>query len=145
MKVKHLNLKSGCLKCKEIFDRYPGFDAYLRSWFNDLQKAYPEAHISCAGRGKKEQEECFLKGTSNARWGQSAHNYNLAIDIFRLEVTGASWSRTWFENVVYPALKDKLDKLDWFGLPGSVYFELPHVQVKNWKALVSSGTLKLVE
>lgn len=137
---KHVN-NGNCPRCDIIFDRYPGFNAYLRQWFKDLQAQHKDAHISCAGRGKKEQEEYFLKGTSKARYGQSAHNYNAAIDLFRLEQNGASWARNWFENIVLPAVKAHIDRLNWYGLPGSPYFELPHIELRDWKKL----SLKLVE
>lgn len=136
-----------CLKCAAIFDRYPGFHAELRAWFEKLQSEVPEAHISEAGRGKKAQEDAFTRRASRAHWLQSSHNFNAALDIFKLGVDKANkpvaeYPRKWFNETVMP----RLDKwLDWYGSPGSPFFELPHVQVRGWVKLVKDGTLKAVE
>jgi hypothetical protein len=139
MTPHHLNTGK-CERCALIFSRYPGFNRDLQVWFETFQVANPTAHISCAGRGKADQEACFLAHTSNAHYGQSAHNYNLAIDIFRLtnSVDGtpkADYDRRWFSEFVGPAVASATIGLDWFGAAGSPYYELPHVQISNWKDL----------
>lgn len=146
-KKKHLN-NGDCGKCDDIFNRYPGFHPGLRAWFKQVQKEDPTAHISAAGRGKVEQEAFFEKGASRAHYGQSAHNYNAAIDIFRLIHTGADWSPPWFRSSIQPRVEKhnaQIDtlvfKITWYGMPGSKFFELPHVEVSGWKNL----NLKLVE
>jgi hypothetical protein len=49
--------------------------------------------------------------------------------------------RNLFDNVM-----QNLDSmLSWYGAIGCEYFELPHIEMKNWKQLYSSGILKLVE
>lgn len=137
----HVN-DGACAKCQEIFDRYPGFNEELWSWFKAIQVESPEAHIACAGRGKIDQELAFHKGASKAHYGQSSHNYNCAIDIFELRGMEAVWDKAWFQKVVgenlYPFLK-------WYGAPGASFYELPHVEVSDWKLLVNSGAAKLVE
>jgi hypothetical protein len=138
--TRHTN-NGDCKKCDEIFDRYPGFDTSLRSWFKSLQRDVPDAHISCAGRGRVDQEDAKKRGASNAHYGESAHNYNLAIDIFRLHQLGAEWPQSWFTEHIAPRLTKEL-LFDWYGAPGSEFFELPHVQVRSWKKLAQ---LKLVE
>lgn len=147
MAPRHINSGS-CPRCALIFDGFAGFHSGLRNWFVELQKKDPSAHISCAGRGKALQEEAFASGTSKAHYTQSAHNYNAAIDLFRL--TGESllsYDRAWFDAVVAGAVKrhnddpNKTFSLLWYGTKGSPYFELPHIEVKDWKKL----GLKLVE
>lgn len=156
---KHLNT-GNCEKCIELFDKYPGFHPGLRGWFTGLQLCFPDAHISCAGRGKYLQELYFKQGSTRAHWMESAHNYNLAIDIFRLTPTGAEWGPTWFRNVVGAAVKahnepdtaNKISailmkvgldfKIKWYGDPDSRFFELPHCEVDGWK---SRPDLTLVE
>ena len=137
--AKHVN-NGDCEKCDEIFDRYPGFHAALRSWFKTLQKKVTDAHISCAGRGYEEQEEAFQKGLSRAHYGQSAHNYNGAIDLFRLTLPGgASYDKPWFRDKVGSAVfRNNADpeakvELNWYGKPGASFYELPHVEVQTWK------------
>lgn len=146
MSNRHVN-NGNCEKCDELFDLYPGFHEGLRNWFKALQKKNPDAHISCAGRGQKEQEECFKKKTSRALYGQSAHNYNVALDLFRLTHLGASWDAVWFRNVVGTAVynanrePDRRFEIEWYGQPGSKFFELPHCEVEGWRSL----NLSLVE
>lgn len=132
----------GCEKCEEIFNLYPNFNDELKTWFKAIQIENPEAHISCAGRGKVDQEVCFQRGASKAHYGQSAHNFNLAIDIFQLKDGQAAWDQAWFDSVVKPNL---YGALSWFGAPNAVFRELPHVEISNWKDLVQNGSVGLVE
>lgn len=136
--AKHLN-DGKCEKCLLIFDRYPGFHQGLKNWFIQIQASNPEAHISGAGRGKLEQEEYFVKKTSNAHYGQSAHNFNAAVDIFRLHQNGAEWPKTWFTDIVKPAIEAHNAaasfKIKWYGMPGSAFYELPHCEVDGWKTM----------
>jgi hypothetical protein len=143
--AKHTN-NGKCKKCELIFNRYPGFHPGLKNWFFQLQANYPEAHISDAGRGKATQEEYFKKGSSKAHYGQSSHNFNAAIDIFKLHINGAEWPRDWFKAVVKVAIDAHnavaTFKIKWYGEPGSKFYELPHCEVDGWK---NDPTLTLVE
>lgn len=149
--MTHVN-NGKCDVCADLFNKYPNFHIGLRLWFNEFQKANPDAHISCAGRGHDAQEECFKKGTSKAHYGQSSHNLNAAIDVFRLTVqNGASWDQTWFRNVFQTAViahntsSSTTFKINWYGSPLAKFKELPHSEVDNWKELVIEGLLHLVE
>lgn len=139
---KHLNDRK-CAKCEEIFNRYAGFHQPLKDWFNKLQIAFPDAHIAYAGRGRVEQEEFFAKGTSKARWGESPHNYNLAIDLFQLSVSGARWDLNWYRDIIGPEVK----KADWLthGLNFTKFKDAPHIEIKSWNDMVKQGIAKLVE
>lgn len=139
--MKHVN-SGNCSSCDAIFDRFGGFHSGLRAWFKALQKKDATAHVSCAGRGEKDQEAAFKAGTSRAHYGQSAHNYNLALDIFRLtQDSQLSYDRPWFRNVVQTAvIKQNIDptrqfEIEWLGSPGSKFYELPHCEVSNWKSI----------
>jgi hypothetical protein len=137
---KHVN-NGNCLKCEEILNLFPNFHPGMRSWFKALQKAHTDAHISCAGRGKADQEEYYKRKVSNAKWGQSAHNYNCALDFFRLTLGRLSYDRPWFEAVVQKAVEannadcSSYFNITWYGVKGSPYYELPHCEVSNWKTL----------
>lgn len=137
---KHKN-DGNCEKCKSLFDRYDGFHQGLRSWFEDLQRHVPDAHISCAGRGKDDQTILFNRKATRAIYGRSSHNYNAAIDIFRNE-PGRLYEEQWFKKNVGNFLEDWIE---WYGKPGSKFYELPHVEVKDWRQLAQSGNIKLVE
>ena len=134
-----------CPHCDTLFDKFTGFHSGLRSLFKSFQKEHPEAHVSCAGRGHFEQQRCFMNKVSDAKWGQSAHNFNAAIDLF--ESSGDRdnlYEAVWFSKVVRPWIA-QYSEFEWYGSPGSSYFELPHIQVRNWKDLVRSGLLTPVE
>lgn len=140
--AKHENT-GHCTKCSELFESFPGFHTGLYYWFIDLQSRYPDAHISCAGRGRAAQEECFIHGLSKAHFGESAHNYNAAIDLFQLgEDKAVIYNKNWFQKVVGNNLNGMWE---WYGAPGAKFREMPHVEVKNWKFLVKQKVLTLVE
>lgn len=142
MKVTHAN-NGNCLKCEWVFSRYPGFYQPLKDWFKSFQSRHQEAHISCAGRGELDQEAAVINKVSRAHWGESAHNYNAAIDLFELRDGSTNiYERDWFENILKPELQPFLN---WYGAPGSPYNELPHVELKDWRNLVRVGALSLVD
>lgn len=138
--IHHTN-KGDCQKCKEIFDKYPGFNQFMREWFIKLQKAHPEFHISCAGRGREEQTAKLRAKKSLAEWGKSAHNYNCAVDLF-IQMPGVDmYDRDRFNEV----LKNIPYALNWYGLPGSIFKELAHVEFREWRRLFIEGNARLVE
>jgi hypothetical protein len=143
MALKHEN-NGKCEKCLEIINRYPNPHAELVSWFKEFQVTHPEAHVSCAGRGRDDQEALYLRKASKARWGESAHNYNAALDLF--ETGGADvkdiYEPKWFKEVLKPALPYWVK---WYGEPGSKFFELPHIEVADWRELRMKGQIGLVE
>lgn len=84
-----------------------------------------------------------MRGATKAAWGRSAHNYGAAIDVFELDNDRSNiYEREWFEKNLKPRLEPWLT---WYGTEGSIFFELPHVQLENWRALVARGELFLVE
>lgn len=140
--MKHEN-NGHCVKCAEIFDHYRGFNETLRHWFESFQLMHPEAHISCAGRGHIDQEVQFQKGASRAHWGQSAHNWNAAIDVFAMiQGAGTIYPLAWFHTVLGPMIPDFLE---WYGKPGAKFPELPHIEIKGWRAEAQAGRLFLVD
>lgn len=134
-----------CEKCDSIFAKYGGFHRGLRDWFKYVQSMHIDAHIYEAGRGRMTQESYKKTGRSRAGWGESAHNFNAAIDIFRQIGHSADFSKKWFNEVVGKNIEDHNRhsdfKLKWYGEKGSSFFELPHVEVSDWKLL----NLRLVE
>lgn len=137
--MRHAN-DGACLKCAKIFDTYPDFNGMLRSWFKFLQARYPEAHISCAGRGRIDQEAAYARGASRAHYGESAHNYNCAIDIF-VNRPGDIYPKDWFLDT----LVHEIPTFVQWGYEWKSFPEMPHLEVKNWKILKERGELQLVE
>lgn len=139
---KHIN-NGECPHCQLIINRYPNFYKSLADWFYAFQKSHPEAHTSCAGRNYLDQEAAFIKKMSRAHYGESAHNYNAALDLFELKPDTANiYDRAWFVSVLQPNLAPWME---WYGKVGSPFYELPHVQAANWKSLAKDGLIKLVE
>lgn len=127
--------------------KYAGVDDTLRSWFVLFQAKHPEAHISCAGRGYVEQQAKRGEGRSKASYGHSAHNYNCAIDLFVNYPGLKIYDEYWFNQILAPEIPDFLE---WYGWPEyktrkDKYWELPHVEVKNWRDLREHGLVHLVE
>ena len=147
--AKHNNSGS-CDKCLEIFSRYP-VCPLIKKWFSYTQSLVPDAHISCAGRGQVEQETEFQRKSSNAHWKQSAHNWGAAVDIFQLTSDGKlSYDKDWFNKKIATSVEyfNKLNQscsLNWYGAPGSAFYELPHVEIKDWQKFKEKLGLKLVE
>lgn len=139
--IHHLN-NGVCPKCNDIFEKYPDFNMHLRYWFTKLQSIHPEAHISCAGRGRIDQEQALKDKRSKANWLESAHNYNCAIDIFVIAQNLHIYDIGWFNEVIAPNITDQLE---WYGAPHASFKELPHVEIKNWKELRDSGLIGPVE
>lgn len=137
---RHSNNKR-CSKCAEIFDAFPKFNVLIRTWFEDIQEKYPEFHIACAGRGEFEQEAAFLRGASKAHYGESAHNYNLAIDTFWLIDGKYSLPVDYYDEYIKPEIPDWLE----WGHTWKSFPELPHFELKSWKTLRDVGAQKLVE
>lgn len=139
--MKHENT-GRCLQCLAIINRYEGFNQTLKDWFIALQEKHPEVHTSCAGRGIVDQENLFLRGATRARWMQSAHNYNAALDLF-VVIKGEKsiYPPWWFKDVL---AKNIPQWMEWYGAPGAKFPELPHVQMKDWKVLLTRGDIKLI-
>lgn len=144
--MSHLN-NGKCEACAVIFDRYPGFHGVLRSWFQSLQTELPQVHIACAGRNGADQDQLFKAGRTRAKWGQSSHNWNAAIDTWVQTSDGKySLPEDFYNAVILPRLPDWVE---WYGHEEykhnpAKYWELPHFEVKNWHALVASKELELV-
>jgi hypothetical protein len=128
--ARHVNT-GACPKCLEIISKYPGFDSSLADWFKSFQLVNRDSHISCAGRGKVEQEADFDKDVSDAHWTESPHNYNGALDFFRLtQAGGAIFDRPWYLAVLAPAAKKAgfVWGGDWIHRK-----DYPHVEIVDFK------------
>lgn len=142
--ISHIN-SGNCPKCEEILNAFGGTYSPLKCWFKDVQKKYSHVHVSCAGRCKKDQINVNLSGFSDASFGKSPHNYNpsFAIDLFITHpmYPGELYPVNMFNEIVKDTL---VDWIEWYGIKGSKYYELPHFQVKDWKKIVIDEKIKLI-
>ena len=136
---KHVN-DGKCAKCLEIL---VGVEPRLIDWFKSFQTMNQDAHVAWGSRGEKDQNDALKRGTNKAKWGESPHNFipALAIDLFRLTITGAEWPASWFNAYVGPEVA-KHPELTWGGT-FSHFADRPHIEIKAWKDLVKSGKAKL--
>lgn len=142
--MTHINT-SPCPQCTLIINKYPNPHPELTKWVTYFRLLNPDAHISECGRGVVDQNNDYIKGVSKAKWGESAHNYNAAVDFFRItQQAGATWDPAWFKATLGPAVGLQSDWLVWGGTFTSLT-DLPHVEVKGWELLAQSGQLMLVE
>lgn len=113
----------------------------LQLWFFDVQSKFPSFHVSCAGRGRIDQEACFARGASKAHYLQSAHSFNAAIDTF-FQINGSYC----LDANLYDAVAQLLEPhIDWYGKVGAEFPERPHFEVLGWQKLRVSGVLSPVE
>lgn len=141
---KHVN-NGKCEKCEAIMGSLGSIHQKLRGWFVDFQSRVPSAHISCANRGKKAQNDLFYRGRSRALWKESAHNWGCALDLF--EMSGdltRIYEPSWFGKHLSPEIAIN-PLLKWYGQPGFSFFELPHVELNPWKLWATQGIIKPVE
>lgn len=139
--MRHAN-NGKCEKCLEIINRYPLFNSSLLMWFQVFQAKYHEAHVSCAGRGKQAQEDAYNHGFSRSKWGFSAHNFNVALDLWVNKDGLNIYDKTWFDTILAPEIPSFIN---WYGRPGSSFYELPHIEIKDWRKMLANKEIELVE
>lgn len=139
--AKHQN-KNDCEACLDILTKYPKLYPILKSWFITMRAKYNMLHCSEAGRGIKRQTLMHAEKKSRATYGASAHNWNAAIDTFIMIKGKDLYDKQWYMNYFYPEVPDWAN---WYGTPGSRFWEIPHIEVREWKRLAANGELALVE
>lgn len=130
-----------CPHCLEIINKYPGFDEDLLHWFQSVQKKFTNFHVAEAGRGREVQEDDFDRKASKAHYGESAHNYNCALDTFFMIDGAYSLDEGQFKRIAVnlPSF------IEWYGAPGASFPERPHFEKVGWKELAAQGLVSLVE
>lgn len=138
--MKHQN-NGKCEKCQAILHKYAGINPLILAWFEERQAEVPEFHCSEAGRGRMDQEMYFNRKASLAHYGESAHNYNCAIDTF-FQIDGHySVTLELYEEFIELNIPDWLQ----WGHYWKNFSETPHFEVKAWKLLRMHGAAKPVE
>lgn len=137
----HNNFDIQCPGCLARFSKYPGFYKPLQDWFFSMRVKDSRFHCADAGRGKIDQEAYFARGASNAHFGESAHNFNVAVDTF-FQVDG----NYCLDSALYLSLVAGLaPEINWYGIPGSPFKEIPHFEWGSWRTLRTTGVVTLVE
>lgn len=127
-----------------VFDGREGTDCeLLRWWFKfqtDAAKMGIPLRVVWGVRDRAQQTELFNKGHSKARFGQSAHNYGLALDVIHM---ARAWdgmpSEGWeiLGKLGFEAARKIGLKVEWGGDWGRTDKRLgwdpAHWQVANWR------------
>ena len=109
---------------------------------------YMDVSVLEGERTKSDQEKYYKKGTSNAKFGQSPHNYHpsLAVDIIPYPVPKTSngeWdnnSEIWddMSMLVKEISKELGIDITWGGDFKSLV-DKPHFEIANWKSLIEGS------
>jgi peptidoglycan L-alanyl-D-glutamate endopeptidase CwlK len=126
---------------RRIGDIAPQFRDRFVNWLAAVEAAGVDALVTCTLRSNEEQDALYAQGrtkpgkvVTNARAGQSAHNYGLALDFVPLVNGKPEWSASHPHWKVAGELAVH-HGLEWAGT-WTRFREFPHVQVPNWKALI---------
>ncbi len=107
-----------------------------------MQAKCPEFHLSEAGRGQERQNQMFKEGKSRAKWLESAHNFNCAIDTFvMLPGVETLYPKQWYMETLRPEIPSFLA---WLG-ESTRFPELPHIEVREWRKLLFRNAALCVE
>jgi peptidoglycan L-alanyl-D-glutamate endopeptidase CwlK len=97
--------------------------------------------VTATLRTNAEQDALYAQGrttpgpiVTNARGGQSAHNYGLAIDVVPMVNGKPDWSGT---DAIWQEIGNlgQARGLTWLGAPDSPFREMPHFEVPTWKTI----------
>lgn len=125
--------------------------------YKELYPVLPQPFITCTYRSKEEQDETFFKGrdklgnivnrkliVTNARGGQSPHNYNVSF-AFDIAFTDSRGKLDWsdglfakFNDCIQAVAKNVVWGFDWNGnkKQDKNDFDRPHFELKEWKNLI---------
>ena len=120
----------------------PDFRPMVDGFLADVKSAGIDMIVTCTYRTAAEQMALYAQGrtapgliVTNAKAGQSAHNYGYAIDVVPL-VNGKC---CWDDKAAVWSEIGKIGQshgLEWYGAPGAVFPETPHFQMPNWPSKI---------
>lgn len=121
---------------RSLSDLRPSFRTLVEAWLADVHAVGLDVLITCTLRNGTEQELLYAKGrtapgaiVTNAKAGQSAHNYGLAIDFVVMDHGKPDWSGT---SEAWNACTEIAKK---HGLESLRPMESAHLQHPKWKLL----------
>lgn len=121
-----------------IFD-HTGLRPEMVDFANALLKEFKRRSmpmiVSCGFRGETAQNKAFREGHSKARFGQSAHNFGMAIDVIHMvhgwNMTRKEWAV--IGHIGYEVARKRNLKLQWGGEWD--FYDPAHWEMKEWKLL----------
>jgi hypothetical protein len=117
---------------------HPDILKFAKAFQRDLDKLAIPFFTVCGPRGRADQEAAFARGNSKARFGQSPHNYGLAVDMVHgtrfWDLSKKEWAWIgYFSKVVANRIKVPIT---WGGDWG---WDMAHWQLRDWKSIRDAG------
>jgi len=124
---------------RDLKELHPKFLPTVEQFLEDIKTLGIDLIVTCTRRTNFEQATLYAQGrtapgkiVTKAKPGQSAHNWGLAIDV----VPVVNGKPCWEDN---NPIWQEIGKIgfargmEWYGVPGSAFHELPHFQMPNWE------------
>ena len=127
------------MSSRSLDDLHPLFEPKARDFVDAAKAAGLDVLIYCTFRSRPEQDDLYAQGrtkpgpvVTNARAGQSAHNFGLAFDGAPLIAGRIAWDahEQW---TIYGQVAASVG-LEWAGT-WPTFKEYPHIQMPNWKSI----------
>jgi len=130
---------------RDLADLKPEFRALVDPWLADCAAADIDVLVTCTLRTMQDQAILFAQGRTtpgkiitNAKPGQSAHNFGLALDIVPVVHGKLDWSGDSPPWVTVAELGQS-HGLQWLGAPGSPFIEQAHFQHPQWRSIAGAA------
>lgn len=129
------------MSSRALSDLRPEVRPLVDAFLDACAAAQLDILVTCTLRSNDEQIELYAQGrtspghiVTNAKAGQSAHNYGLALDIVPMVNGKPDWngSDPIWEQV---GQLGEAAGLIWLGAPGSSFPEKPHFEHPQWRTL----------
>jgi peptidoglycan L-alanyl-D-glutamate endopeptidase CwlK len=126
---------------RKLSDLAPGYMSRFVQWLDACKSQGLDLLVTSTLRTMAEQDALYAIGrtkpgkrVTNAKAGQSAHNYGLALDFVPIVDGKPEWSGKHSHWQMAGSLAPTYG-LEWAGT-WTRFRELPHVQVPGWRSLV---------
>lgn len=127
---------------RSLDDLHPEFRARVDMWLEKCALSGLDILVYCTYRSLEEQALEYAKGrttpgkiVTNAKPGQSAHNYGLALDFVPMQNGRAQWSN----KTLYNAAINIAEDCGLESLRKSKFPELAHLQMPGWRGYVPTN------
>ena len=121
----------------------PIFRPMAQGLLDDCKAANIDLLVTCTIRSLAEQDALYAQGrtmpgpiVTNAKAGQSAHNWGLAIDVVPMVNGKPEWNG---HDLVWQEIGRLGQKrgMVWYGAPESKFHEMPHFEMPNWREIAN--------
>ena len=130
------------MSSRSLADLRPAFRARAVAWLDQCIHAGLDVLVTCTYRSMAEQADLYARGrtapgkkVTNAKPGQSAHNYGLALDFVPMINGKPEWSAkdpAWGQAITL-AESQGMESL----AHDPKFAELAHLQEPNWRDIVT--------